>query len=271
MYHFKKDNIIIYDKLDSSSLEAQKIIRAGNAKNGLIIWAKEQTKGHGRYGRIWASNDKNNLTFSLIIRNERSIEAMTIYPFISALAIKDAINLFLTPEQSKHLKFKWPNDLLLHNKKISGILLESEVKGNIIEYIICGIGINISSSPSHLKYATSLYAEKIKNINPTQLLQNIAINFEQYLNMANIKNDQTIYDLWLKDAYNLNEEIIVITTKEEIKGIFEGIENGNLIIRQKNGDKRVVLTGDVFFSENEKITTKRDYAKNMTPDGLITI
>ena len=247
--------MIIHQKLDSSSLEAKRIIKVGNARDGLIIWVKNQTDGHGRYGRSWQNSGEGNLTFSFIIENKRSIAAISAYPFIVAVAVRDALKPFLNTKQLAQISFKWPNDILFKGKKIAGILLESEIRGDVISYVICGIGINIASSPSNLDFATSIDKEGIKNINLEVLIKNIVANFDQYLNLANSSGDQVIYDLWLKNAHNLGQEIIILTGTEEVKGIFCGIKDGNLIVKQ-NGNNRAFFTGDVFFSENEIITTK---------------
>ena len=238
--------MIIHNILDSSSLEAKRIIKSGNAKNGLIIWVKNQTNGHGKYGRIWENSGQNNLTFSFIIKNKRVIEKMSAYPFIIAIAVRDALGQFLTTTQLDQISFKWPNDILFNGKKIAGILLESDISSNVIDYIVCGIGINIASSPAHLTFSTSLGEEGITSINLETIIQGIVDNFERYLDMTNINGDQIIYDLWLKNAHKLNQEIIVKTNKEEAKGIFCGIKDGNLLINQ-NGEIKTFITGDVFF------------------------
>ena len=99
LFDFESPNVITYNKLDSSSLEIKKLIKEGEASNGLIVWAKEQTDGSGRYGKNWDSSGKGNLTFSFMVENDRTPELVAIYPFIAALAIKDAMNVFLTKEQ----------------------------------------------------------------------------------------------------------------------------------------------------------------------------
>jgi BirA family biotin operon repressor/biotin-[acetyl-CoA-carboxylase] ligase len=244
--------IITYENLDSSSLEAKRIIEAGSAKNNLVIWVKNQTNGHGRYGRIWENSGNGNLTFSFILKNNRKIENISIYPFIIALAIKDSIEEYITPDYQ--LTFKWPNDILLNGKKIAGILLESTIKNNIIKYIIFGVGINILSSPPNLEYATYLCKGEIKNINLEKLIKKIVLNSKKYLHLADsYQDDQIIYDLWLKNAHHLGQEVTVVSGNEEIKGIFETIDNGNLIVNKNNIRKKIV-TGDVFFLEKKRIS-----------------
>jgi len=244
-------NILIFDKLDSTSSEAKRMIKSGYAEHGLIVWAQEQDSGHGRYGRKWQSRP-GNLTFSVVIENQKQFSDLAIYPFIAALAIRDAL---VEHDAELDVRFKWPNDILLNGKKMGGILFESEIQGDSLDYLICGIGINITNSPTDIKNSTSLYEEEIKNITADQLIFGIVINLDKYLKLSDSKNGAAaIYNLWLDYADKLGEDIIVVSGDEQIKGKFETIEDGNLIIVEKT-ERRVISTGDVFFSEDEKIIT----------------
>lgn len=253
LFDFESPNIIIFDQLDSTSREAKKMVSTGHAEHGLIIWAKKQLNGYGRYGREWQSV-QDNLTFSFVIENERKAELVAVYSFIAALSIKKALQKYLTKSQINQLSFKWPNDVLYNSKKIGGVIFESEIKNGKLSNIVCGIGININSSPKTLDFVTSLSAEGINIDKADELLCSIVINMDHYLSLADEKGDQVIYNQWLESAYKLHKEIIVISNKEEIKGIFMGIIDGNIIIKDKDGEERKLYTGDVFFSEKEKIT-----------------
>ena len=254
LFDFECPNILIYDKLDSTSSEAKKIINSGHAEHGLIIWAKKQLNGHGRYGANWDSGE-GNLTFSFVIDNERSFNKIAVYPFVTALAIKASLEKHLDQSQMNQLSFKWPNDILFAGKKIAGIIFESEIQNQKISKIICGIGLNIASSPKGLQFATSLSNEGIEQIKIDELLFSIIINFDNYMNEAEQQGDEYIYKKWMESAYKLNEEIIVMSGSEEIRGVFLGIEQGNIIIENKQLGRKLISTGNVFFSEKEKITT----------------
>jgi BirA family biotin operon repressor/biotin-[acetyl-CoA-carboxylase] ligase len=109
--------IITYETIDSTSKIAHKLLQANQAEDGTIIWAKTQTDGHGRYGRNWQSAI-GNLSFSFIIKNKLNLNQVTTYPFIAALAIKEALKNYLNKEQLENLKFKWPNDIFIKVKKL---------------------------------------------------------------------------------------------------------------------------------------------------------
>ena len=246
-------NILIYDKLESTSLEAKRIIQSGYADHGLIIWAKEQLNGYGRYDRTWESAS-GNLTFSFVIENERDLSSMAIYPFVAALAIREALQKFCTQQQFESVSFKWPNDILFDGKKFAGVIFESEIQDNRVDNLICGIGINVASFPNGFNYATSLHDIGVDKIGVDELMFSIIMSFDELFKLVDDKGDQVIYDQWLKVAYNLDREIIVASDADEIKGIFTGIRDGNLVVKERDGAEQIISTGNVFFSEKEKIT-----------------
>ena len=255
LFDLEAPNILIYDVLDSTSLEAKNIIKSGYAEHGLIIWAKKQSKGYGRYNRNWHA-EAGNLSFSFVIENKFAIDQISIYPFIAALSIRDSLLTYLNKQQVSELQFKWPNDILFQGKKIAGIIFESEIQDENINNMVCGIGLNIVSSPENLQFSTSLYENNIKNnIKLDDILCNIMINFDKYIKLSIEQGNEIIYQTWLEAAYNLGKQVIIISGKEEMKGVFEGIEDGNLVLMMNQGQKRLICTGDVFFSEKEKITS----------------
>lgn len=245
-------NIVIFDKLDSTSLEAKKMINTGYAEHGLIILAKNQLDGYGRYDRKWESG-QHDLTFSFVIENEREIGLLAIYPFIAVLSIRKALQQYLSKSEMANISFKWPNDVLFNGKKIAGVIFEPEIRQDRINKIVCGIGININSFPKGINYATSLKEQGIKDFNVEALLFAIIINFDQYLTFIDENDDKDVYDEWLKYADNLNKEIIIISNGREIKGVFLGINRGSLVMKVKDGVNKTFDTGDVFFSDKEKI------------------
>ena len=255
LFDLESPNILIYDLVDSTSLEAKKIIKSGYAEHGLIIWAKKQNKAYGRYGRNWDSVS-GNLSFSFVIENKFAIDQVAIYPFIAALAIKDSLIPYLNEQQAKELQFKWPNDILLQGKKIAGIIFESELQDGSINNMVCGIGVNIASSPQNLQFATSLYEHNIKkNIKLDAILCNIMLSFDKYIKLSIKEDTNVIYEKWLNSAFNLGKKVIIVSGKEEINGIFKGIKNGNLLLVTAEGKERLICTGDVFFSEQEKVVS----------------
>ena len=245
-------NVLIYDKLDSSSTEAKKIIQSGYAEHGMIIWAKEQSNAYGRYGRDWQSQI-GNLSFSFIIANNLLTNQLATYPFIAALAIKDALLTYLDHKQQQYLQFKWPNDILFKGKKIAGVIFESELQGDNINYIICGIGLNILHRPNDIEFATSLKDNHIDNISLDKVLCDIMLGFDKYINLLSQHGDEFIYNKWLEHAANIGKKLIVMSGSKEIEGVFTGIKEGNLILKDNDGLEQLIATGDVFSRKMKKL------------------
>lgn len=246
-------NLLVYDKVDSTSNEAKRIIERGDADFGMIILALEQTDARGRYGRKWYS-PRGNLYFSFILDREEIKNSLNKLPFIIALAIREAI-IEEADLDEIDLQFKWPNDILLNGKKVAGILLESQLMGSDSQYIICGIGINIEKSPIGMSHnVTAFHEENIESLVKDKLFYNVLLKFEEKYNQYFIENDEALYDNWLKFAAKIDEEIIVRSGEKEIRGIFKTIRDGALIVSDGN-EEHSIVTGDIFFSEKEFIIT----------------
>ncbi|AAZ68289.1 biotin--[acetyl-CoA-carboxylase] ligase [Ehrlichia canis] len=226
--------------LYSTNYEAIKLAECG-AKDGTIIISDEQIKGRGRYERIWHS-PKGNLYFSIIIT--KFVEIFPI-PFIAALSVGKTLEEILENKEISKVQYKWPNDVLINSKKISGILLESKTLNNAPQkWIVVGIGINMYKAP---EYATTI---KQHNINFTlsnlELLEKVINHFNNlrkyYINYGFTK----IKDLWLKQTCHLNSKITVKSHNNTYTGKFVTIDmKGNMIMQQE--DKTTCITsGEIF-------------------------
>ena len=232
-----------HEILHNTNYEAIKLAQCG-CNDGTIIVSDKQIKGKGRNNRTWYS-PKGNLYFSIIIR--KSLEVFPL-PFISALSVGTTLEQIFNKENNTNTKvqYKWPNDILVNNTKISGILLESTIDNNKPqEWIVIGIGVNMYHSP---EYATTIQ-DNIPNfsLSNLELLEKIIHNFDNfrkdYLNygFTNIRN------LWLKNTcHNLNKQITVQSCKKIYTGNFVTLDlNGNIVIEQ-DGKAIHITSGEIF-------------------------
>lgn len=224
----------------STNEEAQKYCALQNRKT--VVRADVQTAGRGRRGRNWIS-EYGNLFCSLVF--EFDLKYFGYLVMISALSLAQAVESF-----SKQIKpqLKWPNDVLLNGKKLSGILLE---KGEG-DYIIVGIGVNIASAPEKEKLlyqATSLSEHGI-DCTAEEFLSVYLQMFDQNLSLFDKqKNKQRIE--WLKRAYGIGRQIKVCCNSREEKGIFIGIDDDMTLLLQQGEKIKKILAGDVFFENGE--------------------
>src|SRR5882762_5684300 len=152
-------DIRVFEETTSTNDVIEKLARDG-VKEGVVVFAESQTKGRGRLGRKWISPAKKGLWFSVLLRPNLRPQEITQLTVASATALRRAIQSHtgLKPE------IKWPNDVLVHGKKVAGILTELSGELDHVRYVILGIGVDVNLSPGEFppdlrKLATSLKAE----------------------------------------------------------------------------------------------------------------
>lgn len=156
--------IIQLDSIDSTNNYAMQLIDADTAQAGLTIVADVQTHGKGQRGRQWKAAPGENLLMSLIIIPRQPLSEQFIFNAIVSAAIADVLQA-----QYPHWKvnIKWPNDIIVNDKKAGGLLIENVIRGNSWTYSIVGLGLNVNqeSFPGELPYATSLKIASGKDFN----------------------------------------------------------------------------------------------------------
>lgn len=171
-------NIIIFDKIDSTQTEAKKLAKKG-IENGTIIIADEQINGIGTHGRTWYTKKGKNIAFTIIIFPECNINELKNFTFDIANCIVESIYNI----SNEKLNIKIPNDIMINNKKVGGILTQVITEGEKIKYILIGIGINVNETDfsGEIKdIATSLKIEFKKDFQREEILAEICNLFEKY-------------------------------------------------------------------------------------------
>lgn len=229
--------------VDSTNNYAKKIAK-NNENEGTVIIADEQTGGRGRKQRPWLS-PKGGLWFSILLRPSIPPNRAMIVTMCSACAIAEAIK----QQTSCNPSIKWPNDILINNKKVCGILTELSAEIDKINYLIVGIGLNANNEvPQSLKsIATSLLKETGSTIDLVSLFVSILSSLEQlYKALAN-DDISLIRETWIRYSSTLGSIIKVETEKEEMRGTAIGLgENGELIVQTPKGEKKII-TGDITY------------------------
>lgn len=205
----------------------------------LVITAKRQTAGRGRRGRKWQSL-AGNLFFSLLI--EFPLKELGKLIMAATLGLVETIRFF-APESN--VLIKWPNDVLLNNAKVSGMLLEKGVG----EYMIIGIGVNTAQSPNS---AEMLYPTT--SLREAGIITDADAFLRQYLRIFTDKIEKNTADLrqeWLQNAKGIGEKIAVRQNGEEKQGIFTGIDDNADLILQIGDKEQKILAGDVFYLEEK--------------------
>ncbi|MBV9827494.1 MAG: biotin--[acetyl-CoA-carboxylase] ligase [Alphaproteobacteria bacterium] len=222
-----------------STNDEAKILARGGAPTGTLVWADGQTAGRGRRGRNWVSAP-GNLYLSLIQRPSGTPARAAQLGFIAAIAVADAL-----PAASR---LKWPNDVLLDGRKLSGILLESETGlAGSLDFVVIGIGINILSAPTSVEFPATCLAEAgITNVIPADLLETLVAHFDTWLRRWGHDGFAPIRSAWLARANGLGDMIRVRLDRETLEGRFLDLdENGALVLETRMG-MRHITAGAVF-------------------------
>jgi BirA family biotin operon repressor/biotin-[acetyl-CoA-carboxylase] ligase len=215
------------------------------ATEGTIVIAGEQTAGRGRIKRAWLS-PKGSIALSLILYPELGYLSSLI--MVASLAVVHSIER-VTALKSQ---IKWPNDVLINGKKVSGTLIESEVKGNQVDYAILGIGINVnlrlSDFPEIPPTATSLSQELGRDVSQLAMIRRLLVELER-LYLA-LPSGDSVYQQWRNNLMTLGKKVRVSSDETTYEGIAESVaQNGSLLLRQPDGSLVKIVAGDVTLRD----------------------
>ncbi len=213
--------------------------RADTLDDGHWVIADRQTAGRGRRGRVWRDG-VGNLMASVLVKPKSGEGPLQQLSFVAALALHDVLAPLTGPTR---LKLKWPNDLLLDGRKLSGILLERAG-----DPLVIGFGVNIADAPDEVERpATSLAAAGIAVPSPGTMLDRLAAAFAGRRADWRRLGFEPLRDAWLARASGIGAPITARLGAEILTGLFEGIESdGALSLRLDDGRIRAVHAGEVF-------------------------
>jgi len=237
--------IYYYEGL-SSTMDRAMDLALKHTPEGTLVIAEGQTKGRGRMGRVWLSPKYKGIYFSLIIKPKILPQQAPVLTLISAVAICEALKQQLNLET----QIKWPNDILLNNRKIGGILTELSAEMDIVHAVIVGVGINVNNDKKTLPYpASSLKEITGYETNRLSLLQNILRCFEkEYLHFQK-QGIEKILDKWRHFSSTLGKRIRLSTSNKKHGLVGEAVDidrDGGLLIRQDSGLIERVMAGDII-------------------------
>ena len=235
--------IIYYKEVDSTNLILKNLVKK-KVLEGTVAISDFQKKGKGRKNRPWLS-PKGGLWFSIILYPNIVPDKAMFVTMMFSVAISEAIF-----ETCKIIPvIKWPNDLLIDNKKVCGILTELDAEIDTINHMIIGTGINVNNKiPKNLKeIAISIKDKQNKDISKLLLVRNILRKLDFYYNEFKLKNYDLIRNKWLEYSNILGKKIKVNQEKKEIIGKIVNIDqNGHILLKTNNGVQKI-FTGDIKY------------------------
>lgn len=236
--------IMMFDRVDSTNRIALEMASQG-LPGGIVILAEAQEKGKGRLGREWFSPEGMNLYFSLLLRPYQPARDFPLYSLATSVALIEAIQR----TTGLAVQIKWPNDVVLEDKKLAGILLESEVRGEQSPPLVVGVGVNVNIGltdfpPELQRSATSLRIALGRPVDRADLLIEL---FNQLVEQYRLVDDKALLIQAVRQhCQTLGRRVRVQTARQEFEGWAEDLqEDGALLIRMGDGNQRRILVGDV--------------------------
>jgi BirA family biotin operon repressor/biotin-[acetyl-CoA-carboxylase] ligase len=236
--------LLRYQRLGSTNDEAKRLADAGAAE-WTIVTAVEQTAGRGRGSNGFIS-PPGNLYLSVILRPRCSAAEAAQLGFVAALAVGETIIAELPPE--RELRYKWPNDVLIDDAKVSGILLESTAaEDNSLTWLVAGVGVNVATHPTGTTWpSTSLAAAGAGTIDVDVLLARLVPAFQRQTARWLSEGFAPIRAAWLGRAYGLGGTVSVRLPRESFRGRFVDLDrNGVLLVETAAGPRRIAA-GEIF-------------------------
>jgi len=237
-------SLVHYDSIGSTNDEAKRLAREG-AETGTVVWALEQTAGRGRRGRTWVS-PRGNLYTSLLLRPACPAGRAAQLGFVAAVAIGGALAELL--RSPRGLSYKWPNDVLVNNRKVAGILLESEMTAaDKLDFVVVGVGINLLTAPLESEFpATSILQEGLGKISPLAMLAGFVGHFRRWERCWGSDGFEPVRTVWRAAAAGRGEPVRVRLETATLHGHFLDIDEQGAMLLDAAGERRRITAGEVF-------------------------
>lgn len=225
---FDFEDYIYFDSIDSTNLKGMELLKSGK-KNFLIV-ARKQTKGYGRFNRKWESNE-GGLYFTFSYDSKRLTYSPQFFSIVCCMGVYNSLK-----NEIEDLTYRWPNDILVKDRKISGILLEY-----FDNFILAGIGINVNNdgfSEDVERIATSIYLQTGKKRKIEDILFSVLMNIFQVKDYQNISK-------FLNESGMIGRNVRITSSEQIFEGkVLEFEDDGSIVIETSSG-KKSFLAGDV--------------------------
>lgn len=206
-------------------------------ESGTVFTALRQTKGKGRRGRNWVS-DENGLWMSILLKPDFS--DVSIITLAAGLSVKKTLG--------DTAFIKWPNDIVMSSKKVCGILTEAVADNGRVNYAVCGIGVNLNNKSFDgdiSDIATSVYIETGKVADREEILKGITDNFNDYYNLIAMHGFEAIRDEYKKACITLGKDVKIVSATGEYVAYASDIDSSGELIVLKDGEEICVRSGEV--------------------------
>lgn len=239
-------NIIYYNTLESTNTLAKRLGDSSEI-SGTVVLAEEQTNGRGRLGRNWVSPFGKGIWMSILLRpNINPVEAVNLTQTAAAAIV------LATEELGIDTLIKWPNDIVINSKKVSGILTEMNAELTRINYVVVGIGINANIEKDEFpielhETATSLKIETGCIVNRRALTAGILNNFEKlYFQLIKEHNPSASINICREKSAVIGKKVLILANEKKLEAQVLDIDpHGQLVVQYEDGTRENILSGEV--------------------------
>lgn len=230
-----------FDRLESTNQTALTLAERGSPE-GTVVLANEQTKGRGRKGSHWYSPRDVNLYFSILLYPDLS--RLQYLPFAAGLSVVRALETIGLKSD-----LKWPNDILVRGKKVSGVMIETSIEQSRLQHAVVGCGVNVNDRmlPTELQEsATSIALEKGSAISREALLASILLEFETlYEKIDGMTWAEFSLEVEKHSTYLNGSHVRILQDGEAFEGVTSGLDAYGGLILTSPSERRVFYAGEV--------------------------
>jgi BirA family biotin operon repressor/biotin-[acetyl-CoA-carboxylase] ligase len=242
------NEIFHFSEIDSTNLYLLK----NDLENGTVAMADFQTSGRGRMTRKWEAPKDDALLFSLLLTENLEQFHPAAFTFLTAIAVLEGLKKVYYDLPAI---LKWPNDILVDSKKISGILVESRSLGNKLSKVVIGVGININQDTAFfdndaLKHGTSLKLVTGQVGNRIFILENILESLEENLFFAKGSDVSLVLKKWKNYCPYIGKPLTIISKGKNYHGVFSDMDHDGGLVLDINGKKHTFYAGDVTIDKD---------------------
>ena len=237
--------VVYYDETDSTNNQAKAYGEKGE-EHGTLFVADMQAAGKGRRGRVWVSPAGSSIYMTILLHPDVLPTKAPQLTLVMAMAVAEGIRKVTGLET----KIKWPNDIIVHGRKVCGILTEMSTEIDYINYVVIGVGINVNQEtfPEEIRdTATSLKIETGSSVRRSVLIATIMECFEQFYEVFMTTEDLSgLQERYNAMLVNLGREVRVLEPGNEYEAHALGINRtGELIVRTPDGQEKEIYAGEV--------------------------
>lgn len=233
-----------FETVGSTNDEAKAAAQNG-AVDGSVFWSPRQTAGRGTHGREW-DTPPGNLAVSVVKRPHLPIGLAPQAALVTAVAVADAVVALGVP--SGRVRLKWPNDVLVDGRKISGILVEGEADGAAAKWLVVGTGLNLAHHPPLTRHpATNLAALGLR-VTPERALEAYLAAFDKWWGRWRRYDFPVVATAWAARSWQSpGDDLTISVGRDTVQARYKELApDGALVIEDAGGVERRIVSGEIF-------------------------